>query len=340
MINEKNRIKTLFQDHEFLKECNKNEKCAKSCQKNSIYSQIFRKQANQLFLKSHHLGERDLVKTWELYSRSVATAPSLSDDLIEAYYDRANFLYHLKKYSKCIDDFNKALDIPTVNDTLKMKLLCRKSEVLAKEGNSHLEKFIDDTVLMMKNFNLGEDIKNYFHTKLMETKNVDKDIPNNKISELLSDLKNYNFKVDFQKRIPCASTALDLKYSTNFGRHVVSTRKIIPGEILATEKLYSVMVTKIYSHCSHCGALAWASIPCENCVYAMYCSLDCKNQAWNEYHNFECQIIGNMWNENDETETYRIMLSMKLVLKAAKEHNCNISKLKSTLEEIDKNKGL
>lgn len=91
-------------------------------------------------------------------------------------------------------------------------------------------------------------------------------------------------------KYPCASDAVDVKYSELFGRHVIATRRIEPGEIIAVEKPYSKFVTeeKLYLHCTCCMRFVWAGIACDHCVNVVFCSEKCKAAAWEKYHRFEC----------------------------------------------------
>lgn len=336
MSNEKDRIKNFFQDDKFLKKCDNDFKYEKY-RKSLKLCTALRNEAHECFSKSPH-DENDHMKIWELYSKSIATAPSSSNNLIVSYYCRANFLYHLNKYTECLDDLNNALKINTSSHELRMMLLERQAKVSAILRNKHSQE-LSNTFLTMKYSDLTDEDGMSYLEKLKDLKIITTDDKKIESDKMKNRKKNYNFNLDFQNEIPCASTALKLNYDNNFGRHIVSARKISPGEVLAVEKLYSIIISKLYTHCSHCGSVAWASIPCDNCSLAMYCSLKCKKEAKDKYHDFECLVIDKLWNENEEIESLRMMLSVKLVLQAFKENNCNISELKNVLKEIDECKG-
>lgn len=92
--------------------------------------------------------------------------------------------------------------------------------------------------------------------------------------------------------IPYFSKSLSLHYNKEYGRHVLATRDIKSGEILAVEKGFVCpRVNKIYLACSYCLNLAWNGIPCAHCVYAVYCSEKCKTKAWEDYHDIECKLL-------------------------------------------------
>lgn len=95
------------------------------------------------------------------------------------------------------------------------------------------------------------------------------------------------------ERIPCISSAIDVKHSKKYGRHFVATRDIAVGEILIVEKPYSVSpsIDNCFSHCHHCLRIMWAGIPCEECINALYCSEECQKIGYEKHHHIECNFI-------------------------------------------------
>ncbi|XP_014222208.2 SET and MYND domain-containing protein 4-like [Trichogramma pretiosum] len=96
------------------------------------------------------------------------------------------------------------------------------------------------------------------------------------------------------RKIPCASEAVEIRYNKRYGRHVVASRDIEIGEVLALEPPYALQLGTacLYTHCSHCLARAWASWPCPGCAFAVYCSAGCRDEAWHAYHDVECAVRG------------------------------------------------
>ncbi|KAJ8974015.1 hypothetical protein NQ317_006485 [Molorchus minor] len=91
--------------------------------------------------------------------------------------------------------------------------------------------------------------------------------------------------------IDCASDALKIKYEDGIGRHVVATRDISIGEVVAVEKPFChILIERIYDHCHECLKLCYNLIPCWNCTQAMFCSQECKNRNA-DYHRYECPIL-------------------------------------------------
>lgn len=93
------------------------------------------------------------------------------------------------------------------------------------------------------------------------------------------------------KSIQCAADSIEVRTTEGQGRHVVATRNISVGEILAIEKPFChILIEQFYTHCHYCLNLCYHLIPCPNCTQVMYCSEDCSEKD-NAYHKYECRIF-------------------------------------------------
>ncbi|KAJ8948436.1 hypothetical protein NQ318_007959 [Aromia moschata] len=91
--------------------------------------------------------------------------------------------------------------------------------------------------------------------------------------------------------IQCASDSVEIKYTEDLGRHVLATKDIAVGDVLAIEKPFChILIDQQYVHCHECLKLCYNLIPCAKCTNALYCSQDCRNKS-NYYHKFECPIM-------------------------------------------------
>ncbi|KAJ8667050.1 hypothetical protein QAD02_008712 [Eretmocerus hayati] len=302
--------------------------------KRSLESQKLRQRANDIFSKNKH-SHQEHLQVWELYSKSIALAPALSKELSSALYNRSALSYHLKKYPECLQDLNTA-EKCDCSEMLRMKIAYKKAECLIKIRNLPTEAIVQTAITEMENISIEEGMKTKMIAKLENIRaspTIKANVPDEDRTMKID-------KIDFQEKVPVASTAVTLKFNEKYGRHVVSTRYIKPGEILAVEKVYPVLnLSHLYTHCSECSRVAWASIPCEFCAFAVYCSEKCKNEAWHKYHDIECDIIDMMYADgNDIPEcnpNYQVVLSTRLVLYALKTQNGSISELKDELMKID-----
>lgn len=95
-------------------------------------------------------------------------------------------------------------------------------------------------------------------------------------------------------RIPFIADCLELHQNEKYGRHVVATRDIQIGQIIAIEEPFctTVDVDQQYECCHNCGLENCQSlIPCRNCPHVMFCSARCSEEAQRRYHRYECQAI-------------------------------------------------
>ncbi|KAJ8667068.1 hypothetical protein QAD02_008730 [Eretmocerus hayati] len=327
MKDEKNRILSKVREHRPLMIKKLLELSHRRISKDADKSVALRVQANEIYNKKVHSSQEHL-QIWKLYSKCVAFAPPLSKELSSALYNRSSLLFHLGKYTECMKDLTHA-EKCDCSDLLKMKISYRRAECLTKMRNVS-KADVEAAVTQIQNLSLDDKLKNDTIIKLKRMSSTK--VTSKYIVE--EDNASQALDIDFQKGIPCASTALALKYSEEFGRHVVATRDIKPGEIVIVEKMLPLLnQSALYTHCSNCSKVAWASIPCDTCGFAMYCSSNCKNDAWNRYHDIECNIISllDFETDSDEIESQ----SVRLVIRAFKECNGSISALKEKLTKID-----
>ena len=300
--------------------------------KDSKKSIDFRNDANRIFISNQDNIE-DLIKAWELYSKSIATAPNRSQELSLSYANRSALLLHLHKYVECIEDINRALEL-NYPEHLKGKLLYRKIQCLNYLNYSeNIKNTVEEARCWMENIKLCHKEKLKFEEKLMSSANSEnvKKFPKKK-----SKIKDFPTLIP-QKEVPCASEALAIKYDELFGRHIVTTRKINPGEVLVIEKPYAKILEpdEVYTHCSYCLQVYWSMIPCDYCIHAMYCSEKCKKEAWTQYHDIECPVTVCLLDLNYSKCN---LFSMRLAILAMREAG-NVEKLRNYLEKVNNNEG-
>ncbi|XP_058807427.1 SET and MYND domain-containing protein 4-like isoform X2 [Phymastichus coffea] len=299
-------------------------------QKDNEESRKLRKQADKLIIKqkSRFVG---LIKAWELYCKCIAKAKESSLELALAYGNRSSVLFHLKFHNECIRDINRALQLSSYPDHFRVNLTRRKAKCLKLLGNPESEKICEEARSLLESLNLNDEAKELLEEKISrvaETTSIhEHELKDCKLKEECS------FKFDSNKCIPSASDAICIKYTKEFGKHLIADRDIEAGEILIVEKPYASLLhsKNIYSHCSHCFVRSWDIIPCEYCVYAMYCSENCKNEAWKQYHDIECLVRGYL-------ESLSIqgigLFSLKLAILAVRESG-SIKNLKKDLKKVD-----
>ncbi|XP_076292366.1 protein-lysine N-methyltransferase SMYD4 [Lasioglossum baleicum] len=260
--------------------------------KNDKKSEELRTQANRIFVSSP-LTHYNCIDALKLYTQSIANAPCSSKQLAISYANRSAVLYKLRKYEESIKDIDRALALP-YPDNLKFKVNTRRTACL--EGLQK-QKYSD---------------------------NIDK-------SKLPDELCPFKIKT-YNSEIPCASDAISLRYSKDYGRHVVAARDIEIGETIILEKAYSTLLSskKLHTHCSHCLKVCWANIPCNSCTYAMYCSEECRAEEWEKYHDVECAVYPSLLNMDFLKMD---LLALRIAVQAVRQSS--IDALRKELVEVD-----
>lgn len=96
---------------------------------------------------------------------------------------------------------------------------------------------------------------------------------------------------------PFVKPNLGRQENTTFGRHIVTTQLINPGDIVIVEDSF-VCMPKLNiraSRCWHCmSEKVMYLIPCTHCSHVMFCSEECSKAAHLQYHFMECPIIDNL----------------------------------------------
>ncbi|XP_071870834.1 SET and MYND domain-containing protein 4 [Bombus fervidus] len=297
--------------------------------KDAKESEKLREQGNKLFV-STLLTNHTCVNALKLYTKSIAYAPYPSEQLALAYANRSAVLIKLHKYELCIQDIDRALAL-TYPDNLRAKLCIRKVECLNALEHPHMEDAIKEAQYWLEKMSLDDINRKKLSKKL---NNIKYNLASQKLKKQntikkppLPKIKTHNIEV------PCASDAVTIKYNEEYGRHIVATRKIRPGEVIAVEKPYSLILTpdNIHTHCSNCLEVSWANIPCEHCTYAMYCSEECKVIEWKKYHDIECAVFPSMLKMNFVKLD---LFSLRLAIQAVREAT-NIQELRKELKEVD-----
>lgn len=92
--------------------------------------------------------------------------------------------------------------------------------------------------------------------------------------------------------IPLAVDCLEIKYNSQYGRHIAKSKDLKPGQIVVIENPYAhALTTKDdlyrYTKCANCYEENFLClIPCASCTTTMYCSEKCLVES-KQYHEIE-----------------------------------------------------
>uniref|UniRef100_A0A4Y0BGH1 MYND-type domain-containing protein n=1 Tax=Anopheles funestus TaxID=62324 RepID=A0A4Y0BGH1_ANOFN len=112
------------------------------------------------------------------------------------------------------------------------------------------------------------------------------------------DVDELKLSYNSHKNVPQMVECLELHRNEEFGRHMVTTRKLKAGDILMIEKPFATMLNDDakLTRCAHCHDIKpLILIPCEGCTMAMYCSEECLSKAHGQYHRYECAMLKDLW---------------------------------------------
>ncbi|XP_061399998.1 SET and MYND domain-containing protein 4 [Musca vetustissima] len=110
------------------------------------------------------------------------------------------------------------------------------------------------------------------------------------------DVQPYDFKMEFEPhpQVPNIASCLELRESADQGRYVCTNRKLVVGDLIATEEPFcsTLLPPMRYIRCATCKVENYLTlIPCESCCSAMFCSEECREKAVNTFHKYECPVI-------------------------------------------------
>lgn len=273
---------------------------------------------------------------FELYSRAIAHAPLESYELVRAYTERSELLLNQGYYEDCLKDIERISKIGCCNE-MKADFYTRKAKALwglSPRMRPEIEKAITKAQCWLTE--------------------ADEETRQNIETSLNFILKNYALKATFIRhdlgelipptpkdnpRVVGASGSIELKFSENFGRHIVATKDIKVGEVIFVQKAYSLILSSEcwYTYCWYCSKRTWSSVGCNNCVNVIYCNESCRDKAWAEYHDMECDVISYLLAMGQRE--WLDLMAARITIKAIKEAG-SLQNLKTYLLNIDEIPGL
>uniref|UniRef100_A0A182S051 MYND-type domain-containing protein n=1 Tax=Anopheles funestus TaxID=62324 RepID=A0A182S051_ANOFN len=154
------------------------------------------------------------------------------------------------------------------------------------------------------------------------------------------DVDELKLSYNSHKNVPQMVECLELHRNEEFGRHVVTTRKLKAGDILMIEKPFATMLYDDVGHlrCAHCHDIKpLILIPCEGCTMAMYCSEECLSKAHGQYHRYECAMLKDLWRICGDKDM-RGMAGIRTVATAIALFDHDLDEMKDHLNGLDESK--
>lgn len=301
--------------------------------KNAKESEKLREQGNKVYVRGI-LDNMTCIDALKLYTKSIAFAPYPSEQLALGYANRSAILFQLDLHSECIQDIDRALAL-NYPDNLRAKLYLRKTECLMVLGNHSVKDILEKAQHWLDKMSLDDINREKLKTKLdiLHDKTLQTELHIIDTEAKILESSPFPSTQSCNNEVPCASNAIAIKYNKHYGRHIVATRNIDPGEVIAVEKPYSLILMQenMQTHCSNCLRVSWANIPCNYCTYAMYCSEECRNIEWKNCHDIECTVFPALI----EYAFYNLdLFSIRLAVLALREAG-GFAELRTMLKEVD-----
>lgn len=120
-----------------------------------------------------------------------------------------------------------------------------------------------------------------------------------------------------EKVKPFVKDCLERKENKEYGRHLVTTERVNPGETLMVEEAFACQPApqSRYKRCWNCLAENNKQLyPCKTCTQVMFCSKECQKEADRSYHPIECPIIDYLFETLQELHLLAIRTVIKSVL--------------------------
>ncbi|CRL02548.1 CLUMA_CG016128, isoform A [Clunio marinus] len=206
--------------------------------------------------------------------------------------DKISKAYHQRSHSKANDKESRFLkELFDVNSEL---MSAKSSEKIFScyERRSEIYLRMKQYSKCMRNINAARE--NGTSTNILNMKK--------ECLELIkTDYEIHPKKLDFfelshsrNKRNPSLAECLKLCVNDKYGRHIVTTKRLTPGDFVLIDKPFYKSLDKNFS-CSRCVNCLKCNLfdldPCKSCASVMFCSKVCEDNAWEEFHKFECSTI-------------------------------------------------
>ncbi|XP_014232963.1 SET and MYND domain-containing protein 4-like [Trichogramma pretiosum] len=300
--------------------------------KNSKESKEARIKGNNLYIKGKHttLTHRGI---FHFYCQSIALAPKNSKEEAQALGNLSAFLLHIEKLQESIQIIDRALAI-TQSQVLRVKLLCRKAECLAKLGSSKYESVLEEAQMTYDSIS---DSENEEKCKLNIKKLIEKVKNTGGVTNEIFERKDHKDALNLLAKIEQTSIkqAVSVDYNEKYGRHLIAQKDFKPGDVIYVEKIYAAVTDSDYnfSNCNNCSLVPWTSVPCDYCTWAVYCSENCKKVAWEKHHDIECSVMPNAFKlVSNYMMFYHVCIRM--LIQGLKESG-SIDQLKKDLKSVE-----
>ncbi|KAL1516683.1 hypothetical protein ABEB36_000563 [Hypothenemus hampei] len=264
-------------------------------QKDDSLSTFYRQEGNKCYAR------KDLLKSLELYTKSLCFATVNSREYGLALANRSAVSFEMKEFQNCLRDIDLCFKTSYPKD-LWPKIYLRKAECYWEMGlQENLDKCIQEALIYLNKENISEKEKYVVKLNCMKKSTMKHKsccLENHRESSYdlpkLQDGENTHFIN--------SSAKLRLSYDACKGRYVTANKSITKGDVLFVEKAFIFAPVfkenkEFYSFkCYNCLKDIISSVPCHSCTLCVFCNEMCRSKSWTEYHRWECEgMTANIW---------------------------------------------
>lgn len=132
--------------------------------------------------------------------------------------------------------------------------------------------------------------------------------------------------------LPYIADCLELKCDDKFGRYIITTSDLKPGDVVCIEEPFSKLLlpAQCYKYCANCLKDNFLDlIACDSCTSTMFCSDVCAKIGQEKFHVYECPVVDKL----NSLCTKILRIAVRTFFEALDVCNGNIQDLKALIKE-------
>ncbi|KAJ8946919.1 hypothetical protein NQ314_008718 [Rhamnusium bicolor] len=225
-----------------------------------------------------------LTKSREFQKLMSQSKPVKSNDTSVKYRMSGNEMYRNKIYLKALKYYTRSINFAENKSSYLGLAYANRSAVLFEK--KYYKECLEDIERALEN-KYPDHLKQKLLKRQQEAEHLKKTQKPLHYHHITPRIINKNALID------AASDALEIQINEKFGRHIVATKDIKIGDVIAVEKPFAHLLfpKNRWLHCHECLNLCYNMIPCGECTTALYCSKECRTKAFTSYHRFECDFV-------------------------------------------------
>ncbi|KAL7024665.1 hypothetical protein ACKWTF_013151 [Chironomus riparius] len=244
------------------------------------------------------------------------------------FRDIGNKFYSNRQYIEALEYYNKSLCFAEANGENIGLAFANRSAIYCEL--KHYNRALKNIEMAISNNYPQKNLD-----KLMKRKELCESNKNNdqeKFAYKAIGEENLKLSHEPNPKLPFIAKCLELKSDDQFGRYVVTNKRLSAGDIIAIEEPFSkcVLPSSSYRYCVNCLTDNFLDlIPCKSCSAVMFCSEQCREIGTNKFHKYECNIIDAL----NAIYTKIMRISSHTFFEALHVYNSDIQQLISAMNE-------